>query len=349
MSLLQDVRGKLAGLGADALLVTGPANVRYLSGFTSPEDGVVLVTSDRAVLVTDGRYTAQAGEESRLEVVIAPSWEERLPELTGDRRLAVESEHLSLQRYRRLSERLPREPLATEGFLASFRLIKSAEEIAALREAARITDEAFAQVVPMIQPGVKEIEVALELERAMRLAGSDGPGFHIIVASGERSAMPHGVASTKPIDAGDLVTLDFGAVYHGYHADMTRAVAVGEIDPELRRMFDAVAEAQDAALAAVAPGRSGRDLDAIARDMLAGHELAEAFTHSLGHGTGLEIHEGPRLSHRSQDLLAPGMIVTIEPGVYRPGFGGVRIEDLAVVTEDGCEVLSHSRKGFVTV
>ena len=158
--------------------------------------------------------------------------------------------------------------------------------------------------------------------------------------------MPHGVASDKVIESGDLVTIDFGAVYQGYHADMTRAVAVGEIAPELRRLFDAVLEAQQAALAAVAPGRTGRELDAIARDLLAGHDLAEAFSHSLGHGTGLEIHEGPRLSTRSDDVLAPGMSVTIEPGVYLPGFGGVRIEDLAIVTEDGHEVLSNSPKTF---
>ncbi|MEJ2667092.1 MAG: aminopeptidase P family protein [Deinococcales bacterium] len=346
MSLLDDLRDKLAGLSADALLVTGPANVRYLSGFTSPEDAVVLITPEAASLVTDGRYTAQAGEESRLEVVIASSWEERVPEMASGHRLAIEGEYLSLQRYRRLSERLGSEPLATEAFLAPFRLIKTAQEIADLREAARITDQAFEHVVPMIEPGVREIEVALELERHMRLAGSNGAGFHIIVASGIRSAMPHGVASTKTIEAGDLVTLDFGAVYNGYHADMTRAVAVGPIAPELRRLFDAVLEAQEAALDAVAPGRSGSDLDAVARDLLAGHDLAEAFSHSLGHGTGLEIHEGPRLSHRSDDVLAPGMIVTVEPGVYLPGFGGVRVEDLALVTESGHEVLSRSPKSF---
>lgn len=346
MSLLRDVRDKLAGIGANALLVTAPANVRYLSGFTSPEDGVVVITGERAALLTDGRYTAQAAEESRLEVVITPNWEEHLSEMVGEMRLAVESEHLSLHRFRRITERLGAEPMATEAFLASFRLIKSAQEIAKLREAARITDEAFENVVPMLRPGVREVEVALELERHMRLAGSGGPGFHIIVASGVRSAMPHGVASTKAIAAGDLVTLDFGAVYEGYHADMTRAVAVGEIDPELRRLFDAVLEAQEAALAAVAPGRSGKELDAVARDLLAEHDLAGAFAHSLGHGTGLEIHEGPRLSTRSDDLLAPGMSVTVEPGVYLPGFGGVRIEDLAIVTESGHEVLSRSPKAF---
>lgn len=346
MSLLQDVRGKLAGIGANALLVTAPANVRYLSGFTSPEDGVVVITGERAALLTDGRYTAQAAEESRLEVVITPNWEEHLSDMLGETRLAVESEHLSLHRFRRIAEHLGTEPMATDAFLASFRLIKSAQEVAKLREAARITDEAFENVVPMLRPGVREVEVALELERHMRLAGAGGSGFHIIVASGVRSAMPHGVASTKAIAAGDLVTLDFGAVYEGYHADMTRAVAVGEIDPELRRLFDAVLEAQEAALAAVAPGRSGKELDAVARDLLAEHDLAGAFAHSLGHGTGLEIHEGPRLSTRSDDLLAPGMSVTVEPGVYLPGFGGVRIEDLAIVTESGHEVLSRSPKAF---
>jgi len=346
VNLLPDVRGKLAGIGAGALLVTAPANVRYLSGFTSPDDGVVVVTGERAALLTDGRYTAQAAEESSIEVVITSNWEEHLAEIVGDVRLAVESEHLSLQRFRCIAERLGSEPMATEAFLAPFRLIKDANEIARLREAARITDEAFENVVPMLRPGVREIEVALELERHMRLAGAGGSGFHIIVASGLRSAMPHGVASNKTIEAGDLVTMDFGAVYEGYHADMTRAVAVGDIDAELRRMFDAVLEAQEAALAAVAPGLTGKELDRVARDLLAKHGLAEAFAHSLGHGTGLEIHEGPRLSTRSDDLLAPGMSVTIEPGVYVPGFGGVRIEDLAVVTDSGHEVLSRSPKGF---
>lgn len=346
MSLLDEVRAKLANVGADALLVTGPANVRYLSGFTSPEDGVVVLTSDRAVLLTDGRYTAQAEEEAQLEVEITPDWEERLGGVAGSTRLAVESEHLSLQRFRRIADRLGNEPLPTEGFLTPFRLVKTPHEIAKLREAARITDEAFEAMVPTLAPGVQEIEVALELERRMRLGGAGGSGFHIIVASGTRSAMPHGVASPKAIAEGDLVTIDFGAVYDGYHADMTRAVAVGDIDPELRRLFDAVHEAQTEALAAVRPGRTGREVDAVARELLAEHGLAEAFTHSLGHGTGLEIHEGPRLSTRSDDVLAAGMSVTVEPGVYLPGFGGVRIEDLAIVTEDGCEVLSRSPKGY---
>lgn len=349
MSLVDDVRRELEAVNAEALLVSAPANVRYLSGFTSPEDGVVVVTAERAVLMTDGRYTAQTNEESLLEVIITPSWEERLPDVVGDRSLAVESEHLSLQRFRRLSRRLGREPIATDGLLAPLRLVKTAQEIGLLEEAARVTDEALAQVLPMLRPGVREIEVALELDRTMRLAGSDGSGFHIIVASGVRSAMPHGVASNKVIEAGDLVTIDFGAVYQGYHADMTRALAVGPIAPELRRLFDAVLEAQQASLAAVAPGKTGRELDAIAREVLAGHGLGEAFSHSLGHGTGLEIHEGPRLSTRSDDVLAPGMTVTIEPGVYLPGFGGVRIEDLAVVTETGHRVLSKSPKAFQQV
>ncbi len=349
MSRVDDVRRKLAEVGAGTLLVTAPANVRYLSGFTSPEDGVVVVTPDRALLLTDGRYTAQTAEESRLEVLISPNWEERLHELVGDTPLAVEAEHLSLQRFRRLTDRLGREPIATDALLAPLRLVKAEEEIALLDEAARITDAALAEVLPKLRPGVREIEIALELDRSMRMAGSDGSGFHIIVASGTRSAMPHGVASDKVIEAGDLVTIDFGAVYGGYHADMTRAIAVGPIAPELRRLFDAVLEAQEAALAAVAPGRTGRELDAIARDLLARHDLAAAFSHSLGHGTGLEIHEGPRLSSRSDDVLEPGMTVTIEPGVYLPGFGGVRIEDLAVVTDDGYRVLSKSPKGFVQV
>jgi Xaa-Pro aminopeptidase len=197
-----------------------------------------------------------------------------------------------------------------------------------------------------MKPGVTEVEVALELERAMRLNGAEGSAFDIIVASGVRGAMPHGVASQKRLAAGELVTLDFGAVVDGYHADMTRTVAIGEVGAEERRLFDAVLEAQQAALDAVAPGRSGREVDLVAREALARLGLEAAFTHSLGHGTGLVIHEGPRLSQRSEDVLEPGMVVTVEPGVYFPGFTGLRIEDLAVVTAEGREVLSRSPKGF---
>ncbi|MDF1524062.1 MAG: M24 family metallopeptidase, partial [Trueperaceae bacterium] len=217
-----------------------------------------------------------------------------------------------------------------------------------LREAARLTDAAFDHVLNgVLRVGTREVDVAIELDRFVRQNGGDGLAFEAIVAGGPRSAMPHGVASPRTLERGDLVTLDFGAKVDGYHADMTRTVALGPVAEPLRSWFDAVLDAQVAAVAAIRPGLSGVDADAVARSRLAAAGLAERFTHSLGHGTGLDIHEGPALSLRSKDVLAAGMIATIEPGVYDAAVGGLRIEDLLLVTEQGHEVLSRSPKGYV--
>lgn len=347
--LLDSLRGDVHTAGAEALLVSDPANIRYLSGFTSPEDAAVLVTAERAWLITDSRYTVQAAEESRLPVDIARPLMSRVAELSAGHRLAVEGHQVTVDQFRELEKLTGREPIVSQGLLKRYRLVKTEQEIENLREAARITDLAFTRILDVLRPGIREVEVAMELERTMRNEGADGPSFGTIVASGLRSAMPHGAASQKAVEAGDLVTMDFGAVVGGYHADMTRAVGIGHVSDELRRLYDAVLEAQLAGVEAVAPGRLGRDVDAIARTSLAAHDLANAFGHSLGHGTGLEIHEGPSLSSTSQDVLESGMIVTVEPGVYLPGIGGVRIEDLLAVTASGHEVLSHSPKQFITV
>lgn len=346
---LRTLRERLRAAGADALLVTNPPNVRYLSAFSAPEDGAVLLTQDAVTLYTDARYTTQAGQEVAIQIEVVPSIDEAVADKLAGRRLAVEGEHMTLGRNRAIARRLGSEPVAVDGFFTALRTVKSEREVAALREAARVTDEAFSAALAMMGPGVREVEVALCLESAMRLAGAEGSAFDIIVASGTRGAMPHGVASQKELAAGELVTLDFGAVVNGYHADMTRTVAVGAVGAEERRLFEAVLEAQEASLAALAPGRTGREIDAVARAALARHGLEEYFTHSLGHGTGLVIHEEPRLSKKSDTVLQPGMIVTVEPGVYLPGFTGLRIEDLAVITSDGHEVLSRSPKGFRSV
>lgn len=341
----------LQSAGADAFLVTSPPNVRYLSRFSAPEDGAVLVRPGvGATLLTDGRYAAQAADEVGIPVEIVAGIDDAVVgRLGGAGRLAVEGDAVTVTRYRGLAERLGYEPVVLNGAFTELRVVKTAGEVAALRRAAHITDLAFEAATELMAPGVSEVEVALVLERTMRSHGADGPSFTTIVASGVRGAMPHGVASAKLLAAGELVTLDFGAVVDGYHADMTRTVAIGEVGAEERRMYDAVLEAQEAALAAVRPGRTGREVDQVARDVLARHGLEQLFTHSLGHGTGLVIHEEPRLSQKSDTVLRPGMIVTIEPGVYRTGFTGLRIEDLAVVTDDGCEVLSKSPKAFLTL
>ncbi len=347
-ALLDAVRARIGTAGADALLVTAPANVRYLSGFSTPADGRVLVTGDGAWLLTDERYTVQAAAESWLaEQVIARDWLARVAELAAGQTLAIEAEHLTVAQRTTLERKLGSTVVPTEGLLRPLRMRKRAFEIAWLREAARITDVALTRVVDdLLRPGVRELDLALELERAMRAEGADGTSFDIIVASGPRSAMPHGVASTRRIEAGDLVTIDLGARVAGYHADMTRAFGVGRVAEPLRGWYRAVLAAQRAALLAVAPGATGVAVDGVARERLAEAGLAEYFTHSLGHGTGLEVHEGPSLSSRSTDTLEPGMVVTVEPGVYHAGQGGLRIEDLVLVTTDGHEVLSSTPKDY---
>jgi Xaa-Pro aminopeptidase len=341
-----------AAAGAEALLLTAPADIRWISAFRTPKDARVLVTPERALLLTDDRYTAQAAEESTIEarIVAGHAQTDALIEEIAGRPLAVQAEDVSYQMVRDLEGRLGNPIIPTQGLTRPLRLIKSPEEIAILRRAAELTDAAFEHVLEgTLRAGVREVEVALELERFIRSHGGEGMAFEVIVASGPRSAMPHGVASQRTITRGDLVTLDFGARIDGYHADMTRAVAIGPVAQPLRDWFDAVLDAQERAVTAIAPGLRGVDADAIARERLASAGLDQLFVHSLGHGVGLQIHEGPSLSLRSTDVLSAGMVVTVEPGVYQPGYGGLRIEDLVLVTETGGEVLSQSPKGYLEV
>ena len=353
-TLLNQLRQKMSEAKAEALLVTQPANVRYLSGFSSPEDGRVLLTEDKVLLITDGRYIQQAKEESRLETLITTpqeNWVDKVAELAKPYKLAIESDHLVVEYFHHLKEKTAQEPISTKGLVNTFRLIKNPQELAFIKEAAHITDQAFSYIINFIGPGVTEIEVALELERYIRKHSAES-AFSIIVASGVRSSMPHGLASNKAIQAGELVTLDFGAKLEGYHSDMTRTIGVGDVSDEQQAMYAALLEAQETALTAIAPGKDGKDIDALVRETLKKHNLDTYFTHGLGHGVGLEIHEGPRMSPRSpkgSEMLKNGMTVTVEPGVYLPGQYGARIEDLIVISDHGCERLSHSTKVFLSV
>lgn len=350
MDALDRLRQKTAAAGADGLLITTPANVRYLSGFTAPADGRILVTPEAATLITDGRYTAQVKEESRLPFEINASssdWLGHVIDRVKGKKLAIESENITLDKHAKLAAGLGTEPILTEGWVSDLRLIKSAQEIEAIRQAAEIADAAFSHILNVIKAGLSEVEVALELERHMRLAGAERKAFDITVASGYRSSMPHGTASAKIIATGELVTLDFGAVVDGYNSDMTRTIAVGQISDRDRKMYDAVKAAEETALAAIAPEKDGKAIDKIARDVLASYELDSYFTHSLGHGVGLDVHEAPSLSFRKSEMLKPGMVVTVEPGAYIPGEAGVRVEDLVLVTETGYDCMSHSDKAFI--
>ena len=269
-------------------------------------------------------------------------------EQAGCRRVGFEAETLPFATAERLREKggADREwvPLATE--IVPLRGIKETSEVDAIVEAARLNAEAFDEVLPLIRPGVAEREIALALEFALKRRGGEEKAFDFIVASGPRGSMPHGVASERKIGAGELVTIDFGVRLDGYHSDETVTVAVGEVAPELRRIFDTVLEAHDRALAAVRPGISLREIDAVARDFIAAAGYGDYFGHGLGHCVGLEVHEYPTLNTRTDETARPGMVFTVEPGIYVPDLGGVRIEDMVLVTAEGGRQLTRIPKTF---
>jgi Xaa-Pro aminopeptidase len=329
----------LEPLALDAFLVTRPENVRYLSGFPHPEDAQVLVTEEGAFLLTDPRYP-EAERESRIpaKVLRREEREELYRNLRG--RVGFEAEHLPYAALERLRELSPADWVPTKGVVERLRLRKTPEEVERIRKAQALAEEALAHVLPLLRPGVEEREIALEIEFFLKRRGAE-PAFPPIVASGARGALPHARASEKRLLEGELVTLDLGARVEGYHSDMTRTFALGRVEGELRRAFRAVWEALEAALAALAPGKSAKEVDALARKVLEGYGLDRHFVHSLGHGVGLAVHEGPGLSPYSEEVLEPGMVVTVEPGVYLPGVGGVRLEELVLLTEKGPELLSR--------
>lgn len=339
-----------AEAGADALLVTLPPDVRWLTGFTG-SNGAVALFGGRAVLCTDGRYTTQARVEAAdvrvlvkdktPAVVLALEWLVQ----RGATRCAFDARHTTVAGLAAMKKAVPRGVRGgffaeTGGLVARLREVKSAEEIARMRRAAALGCRLFDGVLEHIRPGNTELAVALELEYAARQAGADAMSFETIVASGARSALPHGRATAQKLPRRGFVTLDFGVVLDGYCSDMTRTVHLGRPNPQARGVYDAVLEAQEAAVAAVGPGVTCTAVDAAARDVLKRAKLAKYFSHSTGHGVGLEIHEGPRIAAGVEQVLEPGMVITIEPGAYLPDEFGVRIEDMVLVTERGGTVLT---------
>jgi Xaa-Pro aminopeptidase len=345
---VQDLRNLLEPLGLDALYITRPENVRYLSGFPHPEDAQVLLSHEGAFLLTDPRYP-EAERESRIPAKVLRR-EEKEGLFQGLRgRVGFEAEHLPYAALERLRELSPAEWVPTKGVVERLRLKKTPEEVAAIRKAQALAEEALAHALSLLKPGTAEREVAFELEFFLRRRGAEGVAFPPIVASGVRGALPHAGASEKPLRAGELVTLDLGAKVAGYHSDMTRTFALGQVEGELKTAFQAVLAALERALEALRPGRTGKEVDALAREELGRYGLDRYFVHSLGHGVGLAVHEGPSLSPYTEDVLEPGMVVTVEPGVYLPGLGGVRIEELVLITEDGFELLSRFPRGWQEV
>ncbi|MCL4516355.1 MAG: aminopeptidase P family protein [Firmicutes bacterium] len=348
---LEKIRDYLKFSGLDALIITKPQNSRYLSGFAG--EGLLLITSEKALLLTDFRYIQQAGQQAPEYQVVrtgTPPVDTLVIEIVkaGVKKVGFESEHVTvkeLSSWREKTAGVSLEP--REGVVEKIRMVKGQEEQNTLRRAVEIADQAFKQILKKIIPGVTEREIALELEFIMKRAGAEKLGFDTILASGPRGALPHGVASDRVIAAGDLVTMDFGCFYKGYTSDMTRTVAVGQAADKQKEIYSIVLEAQLAGLGAVRAGMRGSEVDAVARRVIADAGYGEYFGHGLGHGVGLEIHEAPRLAPSDDTLLAPGMVVTVEPGIYIPDWGGVRIEDMVVVTDDGCEVLTGSTKELI--
>lgn len=350
----QLVVSDLAERKLGGLLVSSPANVRYLTGFTG-SNGLALLMPEQAVLFTDPRYGLQAAGEVDCQVRVergslfraVTKW------LQGKRirRLGCEGSQLSHEAFLALDDHTPARLslVPTSDLVEACRMVKSPQEIDLIRRAVLTNSEALAETLPLIRPGVSEIDLAAEIDYRMRKLGAEKPAFETIVASGPRSALPHASPTSKTLTVNELLLIDMGAVRDGYCSDMTRMAFLGRPSAKVRRLYGAVLEAQLAAIAAVRAGITAGAIDSVARRVLKGQGLAEAFVHSTGHGLGLEIHERPRLGRQDRTRLQAGMAITVEPGVYLQEFGGIRIEDTVVVTRTGCEVLTPTSKELLAI
>jgi Xaa-Pro aminopeptidase len=351
MSKLDKLREKFSENNIDGILITSQYNRRYMTGFTG-SSGVAIITADNALFITDFRYTEQAAEQAQGFEIIQhkgpiPNEVATQVEKLGIKKLGFEKNYLTYSAFESYRSKVDAELVPVSGLIEDLRLVKTEAELKIIKDAADIADAAFKHILDFIKPGKTELDVSNELEFFMRKAGATSSSFDIIVASGLRSALPHGVASDKVIEKGDFITLDYGAYYQGYCSDMTRTISVGEPSDKLKEIYDVVLQSQLKAMEEIKPGMTGAQADAISRDYIKEKGYGEYFGHSLGHGIGLEVHEGPGLSHLSETVLKPGMIVTVEPGIYVQGVGGVRIEDDTLITENGNETLTHSTKELI--
>lgn len=349
----QNLIDRLRPARAAAFLTTARPNVRYLSGFTGSH-AALLLTPHRALLFTDPRYQAQAPRESDCEVKIAKGplikeiskWIKRL----RLKSMAFEQNRISFADYQALKEvARPVRWKPLDDAVEEVRMTKSLAEIATIRASVQLNSAALEQALRRFQPSMTEVDLAAEIEYRMRRLGADGPAFETIVASGERSALPHARPTDHPIGPDRLLLVDVGATVAGYASDMTRTLAVGKLSAKLRRMYRAVLESQLAALDAIKPGISCGAVDRAAREVLRGYGLDKLFIHSTGHGLGLEIHERPRVGRKERTKLQAGMVITVEPGAYQEGLGGIRIEDTVVVTSRGCEILTPTGKELLVL
>ncbi|MCD6289222.1 MAG: aminopeptidase P family protein [Anaerolineae bacterium] len=345
------LRQVLQDRGLDGAFISQPENRRYLSGFTG-SSGWLVILEKEAWLITDFRYWEQARQEApHFELVrLVDRMDQlmtKLAERLGERRIGFESTHITVDEHQRwMAGDGPVTWVPEKNLVEPLRAVKDEGEIERIRRAAALTDEALAYGLSQVHPGMTEEDLAWVMERYMREHGAEGVAFEFIIAGGPKGALPHAHPGPDPLPTGQPIVIDMGACVDGYRSDMTRTVCLGEPeDPDtFWTVYNTVLSAQEAAIAQIRPGMSGSEADALARDVIARAGYGDAFGHSLGHGVGLAIHEAPRLGRLSEDRLEPGMVITVEPGIYLPEWGGVRIEDLAVVREDGLEILSHASK-----
>src|SRR3990167_1782686 len=339
----------------DGFLITDKANVRYLTGFTG-SNGQIFITDKKGEFLTDGRYITQASEEVSKDFSCRfyRKMYKEIAEIVSNKgktkRLLFEPGALTvkgLNQYKELTKGITWVPLKEEG--AALRIKKNRNEINILKKAAKIAHTALEKVLSEIKPGDVEKDIALALEIGMRKGGADGVSFEPIVASGTRSALPHGRASDKKIKSGELLTIDYGSVYKGYCSDETVTVVVGKADKKQKQIYAIVKDAHDMAVDAIKPGVTCVQIDKIGRDHISKKGYGKNFTHSTGHGVGLEVHELPTIASENKQKLEPGMVITVEPGIYLPGWGGVRIEDMILVTDSGHEVLTPTDKAFRSI
>lgn len=344
----------LKGRNLDGALIFNDINRNYITGFTG-EESFLVATEKEAFFITDSRYTEQArkevtGCEIRQYDIRAAEYICNLVKDLGIKRLGFEENHVTFNMYEELSANLQGiELVKLNGLVEKLRQVKDQDEIENIKKAAAIADKAYIYILDFIKPGVPENTIALNLEFHMKSNGASALSFPTIAASGLRSSLPHGRASDKLIEEGDFLTLDFGCIYNGYCSDMTRTVVVGKATERQKEIYNLVLEANEKALQIIKPGLTGESIDAFAREVIANRGFGQYFGHGLGHGVGMEIHELPYISKKGKDPMSAGMVITDEPGIYIPDFGGVRIEELVLVTEDGCSVISKSDKTLIEI
>lgn len=348
---------KIKDADIDALFLMKDANVQYISGFTGSES-YILISQDKRYFITDSRYTEQVEKEcpdfevvqwGKNNTLLTDTIKELVVEL-DIKRVGFEQDYLTYELHQKLTDKIAVVNwIPVKEMVEDLRYIKDEKEIAKIKQAAEYADQAFEHILDIIKPGLSEKELALELEYHLRKAGSDDVGFKTILVSGVNTSLPHGIPSDKKIEKGDFVTMDFGGLCSGYKSDMTRTVVVGKADDKQREYYRILKEVQEMALEFIKAGMRVSEPDTYVRKQLGKYQVADKFGHGLGHGVGLEIHEEPYLSKKSKKVLKEGCIITVEPGIYFPGWGGIRIEDTIVVREDGVEILTHSPKKLIEI